>query len=88
MSGSELSPEEKGKKMDELLDLIGPTEVFDLFYRKTDLAMRALTRVLPSRERGELVVRAVSVLCMDPSSWLIPSTQYLEKVDWVHRCGP
>jgi hypothetical protein len=55
-----LTPEERAMRIDALLDLIGPMDVFDLFYRRTDVAMRALTKVLPSRERGELLVKAVS----------------------------
>jgi hypothetical protein len=47
-------------RIDALLDLIGPTDVFDLFYRRTEVALRALTKVLPTRERGEMLVKAVS----------------------------
>lgn len=58
--GAELSDEERRIRIDALLDLIGPTDVFDMFYRKTDVAMIATTKVLPSREKGEILVRTVS----------------------------
>lgn len=61
-----LSPAERGARIEALLDLLGPTDVFDLFYRRTDVALRALTRVLPSRERGELLVNAVSWIPLVP----------------------
>lgn len=57
--GESLSVEERQMRIDALLDLIGPTDVFELFYRKTDVAGRALTKMLPSRERGELLVKTV-----------------------------
>ncbi|WRT64492.1 uncharacterized protein IL334_001424 [Kwoniella shivajii] len=53
-----LSIEERAKKIDQLLELLGPTDIFDLFYRKTDVAIIALTRLLPSRQRGEILVKA------------------------------
>ncbi|WVF69491.1 hypothetical protein IAT40_004268 [Kwoniella sp. CBS 6097] len=56
-AGSGLSQEERASKIDQLLELIGPTDIFELFYRKTDVAIVALTRLLPSRQRGELLVR-------------------------------
>ncbi|OCF33762.1 nuclear protein [Kwoniella heveanensis CBS 569] len=56
-AGSGLSQEERAAKIDQLLELIGPTDIFELFYRKTDVAIVALTRLLPSRQRGELLVR-------------------------------
>lgn len=59
----ELPTEERNKHIDQLLDLLGPTDIFDLFYRKTDVVMRALTKVLPPRETGEILVKAVSALC-------------------------
>ncbi|KAK8847674.1 hypothetical protein IAR55_005533 [Kwoniella newhampshirensis] len=55
--GADLSADERMVKIEQLLDLLGPTDVFDMFYRKTDVAFIALTRLLPSRERGELLVR-------------------------------
>ena len=57
---SDVSPEEKARQIDTLLDVIGPTDIFDLFYRKTDVALRALIKVLPRREKGEMLVNAVS----------------------------
>jgi hypothetical protein len=62
-----VSEEERAKRIDELLDLVGPTDVFDMVWRKTDLAMRALTKLLPSRERGELLVKTVSRIMLDVS---------------------
>ena len=59
---SPLSNEERNKYADQLLDLLGPLDVFDLFYRKTDVMARALTRILPSKARGEILVKAVSSL--------------------------
>ena len=58
--GEQLSAEERQVRIDALLDLIGPTDVFELFYRKTDVALRAFTKVLPSVERGKLLVQTVS----------------------------
>nr|XP_019008195.1 nuclear protein [Kwoniella pini CBS 10737]OCF46976.1 nuclear protein [Kwoniella pini CBS 10737] len=56
--GSRLSLEERAQKIDQLLELLGPTDIFDLLYRKTDVAIVALTRLLPSRQRGEVLVKA------------------------------
>nr|XP_018265162.1 nuclear protein [Kwoniella dejecticola CBS 10117]OBR87320.1 nuclear protein [Kwoniella dejecticola CBS 10117] len=58
VSGAKLSLEERAQKIDQLLELLGPTDIFDLFYRKTDVAIIALTRLLPSRQRGEVLVKA------------------------------
>ena len=57
---SPLGREERRKHIDKLLDLLGPTDIFDLVYRQTDVVTIALTKVLPTRERGEILVRAVS----------------------------
>ena len=57
--GEQISAEEKQLRIDALLDLIGPTDVFELFYRKTDVALRAFTKVLPSTETGKLLVKTV-----------------------------
>ena len=57
---SDMQLEERDARVDALLDLIGPTDVFDLLYKKTDVVLRVLTKALPSRERGGLLVRAVS----------------------------
>jgi len=59
---SPLSQEERSKHIDQLLDMMGPTDVFDLFYRKTDVMLKALTKVLPTKEKGEILVKAVSRL--------------------------
>jgi hypothetical protein len=47
-------------RIDALLDLIGPTDVFQLFYRQSDVGLRALTKMLPGTDRGELLVKNVS----------------------------
>lgn len=83
--GVELSDEERRIRIDALLDLIGPTDVFDMFYRKTDVAMLATTKVLPSREKGEILVRTVSALNRE-EEMMLTASQYLEKVDFLHRC--
>lgn len=57
---SPLSNEERNKYAEQLLDLLGPMDVFDMFYRKTEVMVRAVTKVLPSKERGEILVKAVS----------------------------
>lgn len=54
----ELSWEERQQKIEQLMEVMGPMDVFDLFFRKTDLAIIALTKLLPSRHRGELLVKA------------------------------
>jgi hypothetical protein len=59
--GEQLSAEERQVRIDALLDLIGPTDVFELFYRKTDVALRAFTKVLPSTEIGKLLVKTVCI---------------------------
>ena len=59
----ETPSDERDARLDALLDLIGPTDVFDMFWKKTDVAMRVVSRVLPSRERGEVLVRAVGQPC-------------------------
>jgi hypothetical protein len=58
-----------------LLEVLGPTDVFDMLYRQTDVVLHALTKVLPTRERGEILVRALSApgppgACQ--FSWLAP----------------
>jgi hypothetical protein len=52
-----------------ILDSLDPTEVFSLFYQRSDVYVRALLSVVPDRRRGELLVK-----------------QYLERVEWLHRC--
>lgn len=58
--GQSLSAEDRAMRIDALLDLIGPTDVFQLFYRQSDVGLRALTKMLPGTERGELLVKNVS----------------------------
>jgi hypothetical protein len=53
----------------DILNSLDPAEVFSLFYQRSDVYVRALLSVLPSRQRGELLVR-----------------QYLDRVEWLHRC--
>lgn len=55
-----MTEEERLTRINALLDLLGPTDVFDMLYKKTDVAMAALTKVLPTRERGELLIKTVS----------------------------
>ena len=62
---ADASAEERTRRIDELLELIGPYDAFDLLYRKTDVALRALTRVLPTTETGELLVNSVGSLLGD-----------------------
>lgn len=50
--------EERGARISALAEQLSPVEVFDMYTRKTDLVLNALTRCLPSRERGELMVNA------------------------------
>lgn len=52
--------EEKQARVDAFLEVVGPTDGFDLFYRKTDIGMTALSKILPTRERGEILVKEVS----------------------------
>jgi hypothetical protein len=63
VKGKEMTLEERDKRIAELVDLLGPTDIFDLFYKKTDVALVAIAKVFPSRQRGELLVRAVSRSC-------------------------
>lgn len=71
---SNLSREERAKKIDKLLEVLGPTDVFDMLYRQTDVVLHALTKVLPTRERGEILVRAVSFPPISRMLMLIHST--------------
>jgi hypothetical protein len=43
-----------------VLDALEPTEVFSLFYQRSDIFVKALLSVLPDRKRGELLVKNVS----------------------------
>lgn len=44
-----------------VLDALEPTEVFSLFYQRSDIFVKALLAVLPDRKRGELLVKNVGV---------------------------
>jgi hypothetical protein len=44
-----------------VLDALEPTEVFSLFYQRSDIFVKALLAVLPDRKRGELLVKNVRV---------------------------
>jgi hypothetical protein len=43
-----------------VLTALDPTEVFSIFYQRSDVYVRALLSVLPDRQRGELLVQQVS----------------------------
>ncbi|WVQ80090.1 hypothetical protein IAT38_002191 [Cryptococcus sp. DSM 104549] len=82
-----LSPEERQAKVEALMDLLGPTDIFDIFFKKTDLAIVALTRLLPSRQRGELLVNAY----LDKVEWLhrcmhVPT--FLRQCNDLHSLPP
>lgn len=55
-----LSYEEKMARMDALLDLMEPTDLTDLFWKKTNVGWRFLIKVMPSLERAKFCVHAVS----------------------------
>jgi hypothetical protein len=55
-----MTHEERRRRVEELVDLLGPTDIFDMFHRKTDVGLVAIAKVLPTKERGELLVGAVS----------------------------
>jgi hypothetical protein len=81
---STLSHEERGAKIDQLLEVIGPTDIFDLLYKRTDVAIKAIAKVLPTHEKGEILVRAVGIHCTWERAQL--TRQYIDRVDWLHRC--
>ena len=58
--GPAASEAERSRRTDELLDLLGPTDVVNVFFRQTDLVLRLLVRMLPTRVHGEALVKAVS----------------------------
>lgn len=43
----------------KVLETLQPTEVFSMFYQRSDVFVRALLSVMPSREKGEILVHAV-----------------------------
>ncbi|ORX35880.1 fungal-specific transcription factor domain-domain-containing protein [Kockovaella imperatae] len=55
--GPALSEEERSRRTDELLDLLGPTDVVNIFFRQTDVVLKLLVRILPDQEIGEVLVR-------------------------------
>lgn len=57
-----LSHEERMARMDALLDIMEPTDLIDMFWRKTDVGVRYLMRIFPSPEKGRFLVNAVSFL--------------------------
>ncbi|GMK56923.1 hypothetical protein CspeluHIS016_0307630 [Cutaneotrichosporon spelunceum] len=50
------SDEERRARALALSETMAPMDVFDMCYKRTDIILNALTRVLPSKERGELLV--------------------------------
>jgi hypothetical protein len=58
-----LSHEEKMARMDALLDIMEPTDLIDMFWKKTDVAMRYLMMIFPDPEKGRFLVNAVSPSC-------------------------
>jgi hypothetical protein len=55
-----LSNEERITRMDALLDILEPTDLMDMFWRKTDVGMRYLMKIFPDAEKGRFLVNAVS----------------------------
>lgn len=50
--------EERHARILALSETLAPMDVFDMCYKRTDVILNALTRVLPTKERGELLVNA------------------------------
>lgn len=50
--------EEHTARMLALADTMNPGDVFDMYFKKTDIILHALTRVLPDKKRGEILVNA------------------------------
>ncbi|BEI90346.1 uncharacterized protein CcaverHIS019_0304160 [Cutaneotrichosporon cavernicola] len=50
--------EERRSRFLALSEAMAPMDVFDMCYKRTDIILNALTRVLPTKERGELLVNA------------------------------
>jgi hypothetical protein len=55
-----LSHEERMARMDALLDIIEPTDLVDMFWKKTDVGTRYLMMIFPDAEKGKFLVNAVS----------------------------
>lgn len=62
-----LSHEERMTRMDALLDIMEPTDLVDMFWKKTDVALRYLMMIFPDAEKGKFLVNAVSFSC-NPAS--------------------
>ena len=56
---TEMSEEERLRRTDELLELLGPTDIVDVFFRKTDIVLKLLAKTLPTHQIGEILVKAV-----------------------------
>ncbi|KAL7419070.1 hypothetical protein Q5752_005906 [Cryptotrichosporon argae] len=61
-----LNLDERAARIGALADAMLPQDVFDIQTRQTHIIQSALTRALPSREHGELLVRAY----MERVDWL------------------
>lgn len=48
----------KGPVRNEVLDALAPSEVFSIFYQRSDVFVKALLSVLPDRQRGEMLVNS------------------------------
>lgn len=46
----------------KVLEALEPTEVFSMFYQRSDVFVRALLSVMPSSDKGEILVRTVGRL--------------------------
>jgi hypothetical protein len=46
-------------RMDALLDIMEPTDLIDMFWKKTDVGMRYLIKIFPDAEKGKFLVNAV-----------------------------
>lgn len=55
-----LSYEERMARMDALLDIMEPTDLIDMFWRRTDVGYRYLMKIFPDPEKGRFLVKAVS----------------------------
>lgn len=55
-----LSYEERMARMDALLDIMEPTDLIDMFWRRTDVGYRYLMKIFPDPEKGRFLVNAVS----------------------------
>lgn len=53
--------EERQARLVALSEALAPMDVFEMCCKRTDIVLSAVTRALPSRERGELLVNAFLV---------------------------